>query len=136
MSWENKSRLVVSCCVALALSACAASPKRIQASYVSPSQYKNYNCEELEQELQTLSAKVHEVTGQQKKAATNDAVITGVGVLLFWPSLFLLAATEDHKAELSRLKGEHEALMSAGKEKKCQFVKEMQSNAVSSEAKQ
>ncbi len=34
----------------------------------------------------------------------------GVGLILFWPALFGLAATKDRKEELGRLKGEYEAI--------------------------
>lgn len=44
--------------------------------------------------------------------ATRDKVAMGVGLMLFWPALFSLAAG-DEKAELARLKGEFEAMDTA-----------------------
>ena len=41
-----------------------------------------------------VSAKVTEVTGDQESAATTDAVAMGVGLVLFWPALFVLAGTD------------------------------------------
>ncbi|MTI19085.1 hypothetical protein E1162_17720 [Rhodobacteraceae bacterium RKSG542] len=62
------------------------------------------------------------MTKDQRQAATADAVLMGVGLLVFWPSLLLLAATEDHKEELGRLKGEYEALQAAAAIKRCKAV--------------
>lgn len=42
-----------------------------------------------------------------------------VGLVVFWPALFVLAATDDHSAELGRLKGEYEALERAAHKRKC-----------------
>jgi hypothetical protein len=105
----------------IGLAGCATSPSKIKPAYVSPYQYKSYSCDEIRQELTIVGTKVTEVTGQQKQNATNDAVAMGVGLVLFWPALFVLALTDDQEQELARLKGEYEALHSAAKTKKCQF---------------
>ncbi|MEA3643102.1 MAG: hypothetical protein VBE63_24640 [Lamprobacter sp.] len=42
----------------------------------------------------------------------------GVGLVLFWPALFFLAG-DDQKEELSRLKGEYEALQQAAIRQDC-----------------
>ncbi|GHB42073.1 hypothetical protein GCM10007094_34100 [Pseudovibrio japonicus] len=62
------------------------------------------------------------MTGDQEDAATADALIMGVGLLVFWPSLFLLAATDDNKEELASLKGEYDALQAAATKKRCKPV--------------
>ena len=42
-----------------------------------------------------------------------------VGLILFWPALFGLAATRDRKDDLGRLKGEYEAVELQGRKKQC-----------------
>jgi hypothetical protein len=110
-------------CVSL-LSACAESSDKISAAYVSPVQYANYDCDQLRTEITRVSARVHEVAGAQDKKHRNDQIATGVGIVLFWPALFFLM-TDDNKAELSRLKGEYEALDHTAVEKKCPVAAEM-----------
>lgn len=104
---------------ALALTACASSPDSISAQYVSPLQYQNYSCEQLGAESQRIGTRVAEVTGQQQAKSTSDAVATGVGVVLFWPALFFLGSGSDKKEELSRLKGESDAIQQAAIQKSC-----------------
>lgn len=103
----------------VAVSGCATAPSNISASYVSPVQYQSYSCEQIQQELQRVSANVASVTGQQQSKANNDALAMGVGMVLFWPALFFLASGDDKKEELSRLKGEYEALNQAANMKNC-----------------
>lgn len=121
-SWgiiQVKKVTAVALCAALILSACASNPDNISAAYVSPLQYQSYNCDQIRTELIRLSARVDEVTGQQRKKANNDAVAMGVGLVLFWPALFFLANGSDKREELGRLKGEYDALQKAAVEKQC-----------------
>lgn len=101
------------------LAACASSSEDIAPSYVSPSVYGGYDCEQLLAERQRLTAKVNEVSRAQDDKASNDAVATGVGVILFWPALFFLAAGSDREAELASLKGNYDAVQQGVIQKKC-----------------
>ena len=102
-----------------ALSACATSPSQIQGTYVSPSTYASYNCRAIVSERNRVVNKVNELSGTQQEKSTNDAVATGVGVVLFWPALFVLAAGSDLEPQIASLKGHYEALTAAGTEKGC-----------------
>jgi len=102
--------------------ACATSPDKISAQYVSPMQYQAYSCDQLRTELVRVGARVGEVTGQQRKQANNDALAMGVGLVIFWPALFFLAGGSDKKDELGRLKGEYDALQISANEKSCNFA--------------
>ena len=104
--------------ITLAFSGCAKNPEKVSAAYVPQVQYSNYTCEQIDVEYARIGARVMEVSGQQKDARTRDSVATGVGIVLFWPALFFLAAG-DHEQELARLKGEYEALEHAAIEKDC-----------------
>jgi hypothetical protein len=102
------------------MAGCATAGKDVVATYVSPVQYSNYDCEQLRAELIRINSRVNQMTGRLDTAASNDAAIMGVGMILFWPALFALGGTKQQEAELSRLKGEYEALQSAASGKKCQ----------------
>jgi hypothetical protein len=101
------------------LSGCATAGRDVAATYVSPVQYANYDCDQLRQELLRISGRVNQLTGRLDEAAQNDKVITGVGLIIFWPALFALGGTKQQESELSRLKGEYDALQIASTNKKC-----------------
>ena len=115
--WVNK---LVCCATVLAfLGGCATAGKDVAATYVSPILYSSYDGGQLRQELARSNARVAQLTGRLDEAANNDKAIMGVGMLLFWPALFALGGTKQQEAELSRLKGEYDALQTAGNSKKC-----------------
>ena len=112
-----KKMIAAGLCLALT-TACATHPNNIQAAYVSPMAFSTYSCDQLREENTRLMARVDEVTGQQRKRANTDAWAFGVGMVLFWPALFFMA-NGDQKEELSRLKGEHDALQTVAAQKQC-----------------
>lgn len=101
------------------LAGCASSADKIAPSYVSPIVYENFTCEQLSAEAQSVSARAAQATGVQNKARKNDAVMTTVGVVVFWPALFFLDGDGPQAAELARLKGQMEAIEQASIRKNC-----------------
>src|SRR5262249_35162365 len=114
-------RQVLSCVVlfALVLGGCATSSDKITASYVSPMQYETWNCRQLAEEAQRISHRAAAAAGAQDSQVTKDAVATTVGVIVFWPALFLIGGDKQNAAELARLKGEMEAIEQASIRKNC-----------------
>jgi hypothetical protein len=82
----------------LALAGCASKSSEIAPTYVSPIQYQSYTCAQLAEEAQRVSAAAVTATGVQDKQATNDAVATGVGVIIFWPALFFIGGDKVNAA--------------------------------------
>lgn len=113
-----KSFVVGAALLAL-VSACATAPGNITAQYVSPMQYQGFSCEQMAAESQRIGARLSQVTGQQQSKADSDAVAMGVGMVLFWPALFFLGSGANQAEELSRLKGESDALQQAAIQKNC-----------------
>jgi hypothetical protein len=105
--------------IALAVGGCASRADNIAAAYVSPTGYMTYSCPQLREEAARISARALQVTGVQNDKATSDAVATTVGVVLFWPALFLIKGDTTTAAELSRLKGEMEAIEQANIKLNC-----------------
>lgn len=98
---------------------CASSAEDIAPSYVSPIAYENYSCEQLAFEAQSVSSRAAQAAGVQNKARTSDAVVTTVGVVVFWPALFFLDGDGQQAAELARLKGQMEAIEQSSIRKNC-----------------
>ncbi len=115
----NTSKIIAATLVPIFLSACATAGKDVAASYVSPVQFSNYDCDQLRQEMLRIQGRANQLSGRLDEAASNDKAIMGVGMILFWPALFALGGTKQQEAELSRLKGEYDALAAASVNKKC-----------------
>jgi len=109
----------------ITLSACASSADDITPSYISPIMYENYTCQQLAAEAQTVSYRAAQAAGVQNKKRTTDAVVTTVGLVVFWPSLFFIQGNGPQAAELASLKGQMEAIEQASIRKNCgiQFQK-------------
>ena len=105
---------------ALLLSACASHPDTIKSAYVSPEKYKDYDCAQISAEAERISARAQVLYKDLKVTADNDAGQMAVGLILFWPALFLLEGGDGPQAqEYAQLKGEKEALEAASAEKNC-----------------
>lgn len=105
---------------AIALAGCASQPDTMQAQYVSPDQYEGYDCTRITNEMGRTSRRINELYGSLKQTADNDAAQMGVGLVLFWPTLFFLEGGDGPEAvEYSRLKGEYEALETVAIQKNC-----------------
>ena len=103
----------------LQVAGCASQPSSIDARYVSPNTYQAWTCDQLTEEHKRLRSEVERVSGLQRENANADAGMMTVGLILFWPALFGLAATRDRKDELGRLKGEYEAVDQSMKIRQC-----------------
>lgn len=113
-------KFFVAASVAFLVSGCASQPDEIGTAYVSPLQYRQYDCDQLSLEAERVSRRTQELYGSLKKTADDDAAQMGVGLILFWPTLFFLEGGDDARAtEYARLKGERDALESESVQKKC-----------------
>ncbi|WP_339853402.1 hypothetical protein [uncultured Nisaea sp.] len=104
-----KKLLIATVCAA-ALSACASNSDDIKAAYVSPIQYQNHTCTQLGNELDRLSVRLIEAAKVQDKEADEDVVATAAGAIIFLPILLFIDGDGAGAAELSRLKGEFDAI--------------------------
>jgi len=104
---------------ALTLAGCASKAADIAPTYVSPLQYQSFTCPQLAAEAQRVSQAAAVATGTQDSQATKDAVATTVGVIVFWPTLFLVGGDKQNAAQLGELKGEMDAIQQASIQKNC-----------------
>ncbi len=97
----------------ITLSGCAKSSKDIQPTYISPSAYQSYTCDQLAEESARLRAQVTQIGGQVDKQASTDKVQMATGLILLWPTLFFLDGDTPQAQDYARLTGEHQALQQA-----------------------
>jgi hypothetical protein len=116
------SRLGVAIVIAVALCACAKRADQVSASYVSPYQFDPLDCRQLADEAARVSARAAQAAGVQDQRATNDAVATGVAIVLFWPAAFLIGGGGQSEAELAQLRGQMEAIEQVAIRKRCNIV--------------
>lgn len=113
---------IVSAAVVLATVGCASSPNKIAAQYVSPMAYQGYDCEQIALEQNRIERRTGELYQSLKKEANADKWQMGVGLILFWPALFMLEGGDGPEAsEYARLRGEYNALSEVSIMKKCQI---------------
>jgi len=105
--------------LAASLAGCASKATEIQASYVSPLLYQNLTCEQLALEAQSVSSRAAVAAGLQDKKAGQDAALMAVGLVVFWPALLFTSGDGAQAAEVSRLKGEMQAIEHASNRHGC-----------------
>jgi hypothetical protein len=102
-----------------ALGGCASAAADITPAYISPVTYQQYNCMQLSQEAQAVSARAAALSGAQDRQRTNDGLATAAAVVIFWPAAFLVGGDKQTAAELSQMKGQMVAIEQASIAKKC-----------------
>ena len=99
---------------------CATSPDKISSAYVSPLQYINYDCDQIALEQANVERRVNLLYNTLAAEAQGDAWQMGVGMLLFWPTLFALEGGDSPAAgEYALMKGQYQALQTVSVQKKC-----------------
>jgi hypothetical protein len=114
-------RFIAAAGIFAVLTGCASTADKIGPQYVSPLQFSAYGCDQLSLEAQRISGRVAQLSGVQDQKATNDAIVTGVAIVVFWPAAFLVGGNDQNTAELARLKGEFETIEQVAIQKKCGF---------------
>lgn len=103
------------------LGGCATQPDKIQAGSVSSINYGSYDCQRIAMESRRVQERASALHHSLKGEADADEWQMGLGLVLFWPSLFFLEGGDGPQAaEYAQLKGEAEALQKAAVEKRCQ----------------
>jgi len=99
---------------------CATNPNNMMPVQVSGVEYKDYECEDIQLELDFVTRRENELYNFLKKKADLDALQLGTSLLLFWPMLFALEGGDGQEAaEYRRLKGERQALEDLSIKKGC-----------------
>jgi ABC-type hemin transport system substrate-binding protein len=101
------------------LVACASPPKDIAPAYVSTGLYENLSCAQLRNEAQAVSNRAAAAFGQQEKNRNQDAAMTGVALVIFWPAALFMKGDGAAAAEVARLKGEMQAIEQVNRIKNC-----------------
>ena len=116
------SRTAVALTIAATLlPGCATRPENVAANHVSSSRYADRTCKSLARELDEVQDALRAQSAKLNDKATQDAVVTGVGVVLFWPVLFALGNNSGLEGDVARLKGEEQAIRRQMREADCEM---------------
>ena len=111
---------LITCLGMSMLVACASNPNDIDAAYVSPLKYKDYDCDQLAMEMDYVGQRTTKLYQRLKDERKADNWQMGVGLVMFWPALYFLEGGDGPEAaEYAKLKGEFEALRDNSVIKKC-----------------
>lgn len=86
---------------------------------MSPTLFAGMNCTQMNAEATRISQRLTTLTGAQQTAADNDAALTAVSLILFWPAAFFISGGTDNASEIASLRGQAEALASAAAQRGC-----------------
>ena len=112
----RKISLICACAV---MAACAKTPDQITATYISPTVFSAMNCSQMNEEANRINQRLASLTGAQQTAADNDATLTAVSIILFWPAAFFINGGADNATEIANLRGQAEGLAAAAAPRGC-----------------
>ena len=115
-------KLITALTACTVLAGCATPADNIAPAYVSTVGYQGLSCKQLALEATDISARAAAAAGMQDQKATGDAVATGVALVVFWPAFFLIRGDGTQAAEVSRLKGEMQAIETSSRRNGCGIV--------------
>lgn len=107
----------------LVLPGCATRPVDVAPQHVSAMRYDDRSCKQLLREQDDVDSSLAAASAKLDSKATQDAVVTGVGVVLFWPVLFALGGNQGLEQDVARLKGEQMALKRKMRDLSCDDLK-------------
>lgn len=114
INWSNFTCLIILIFLLAIISGCAAKPESISPQYISHMTYKDWTCEQLGQEQNRIVNALSTACEAQYQARSND--IAGV-ILIGLPVSSLSGSNQ--AAQISRLKGELQAIQQTGTLKNC-----------------
>ncbi len=101
------------------LSACASSPGGIEPAHISSFKYSGHSCASLRAKGRRVSLEAQRIAGKVQDRSTDDAVLTGVAIVLFWPAAFFVKGDGPEAEQYAQLIGERHAIEEASKRKGC-----------------
>lgn len=98
---------------------CATRAVDVQPLPASPAEFVTWDCARIDDERDLVQYRAADVAWAVDERAGNNIMALGMGVAVFWPAMLAMRPDGPEHAELARLKGRHEALESAARDKAC-----------------
>jgi hypothetical protein len=101
------------------LSGCATRAVDVVPVPASPAEFMTWDCARIDDESDLVQQRATDVAWTVDERVGTNIVALGMGVAVFWPALFAMRPDGPEAADLARLKGRHEALAVAARDKGC-----------------
>ena len=101
------------------ISGCASSSSGIKAANISSSEYSDWDCKKIKNELRFLTDEISELSGQQDEQKRKDTMYGWASFLLIWPALFFIKGDGQVAKDLATAKGKQKTLKRLAVEKEC-----------------
>jgi hypothetical protein len=101
------------------LSGCATRAVDVAPAPASPAEFMAWDCNRIDDESDLVQQRATDLAWSLDERVGNNILALGVGATLFWPALFAMRPDGLEAADLARLKGRHEALAIASRDKGC-----------------
>jgi hypothetical protein len=105
--------------ISILVTGCASKAADIGKTFVSPSIYSTYDCEQVNLEMMRYGTQISELEGKQNKRYKSDQMNGWLGTIILWPLLLFIKGDGEIASELKSAKGTMEALQQVSVEKKC-----------------
>lgn len=106
----------------LMLQGCASHPDKMSAASVSDTKYMRHSCSQMRSEKDRIYNRTKALYTQLYNEAGKDAAQMAIGLLVFWPALFLLEGGDGPEAvEYRQLKGDYQSLQKASIKRGCKI---------------
>lgn len=105
----------------IGVSACsdAKTASEVAPELVSPSTYSNLSCRQLRAEAEMIRERTPALSAAVDKAYNDDKAMEAVAWILFWPAAIAIDGNDTESAQLSRAKGQLEAITYQMRSKGC-----------------
>jgi|AP95_1055475.scaffolds.fasta_scaffold20272_3 hypothetical protein len=117
-----RANLIIGLSISVLITSCASNPATLGDSFVSPSMYNSYDCEQISIEMMSYTAEVSKLEGHQMKLYSSDQMRGWVGTLGLYPVLLLIEGDGAVASQLKTAKGTLKVLQQKNAELKCKSI--------------
>jgi hypothetical protein len=104
---------------AAALGGCATRAVHVYPPPADPAEFAGWTCSRIDDELDAVQQRAADIAYAVDEGAGSNIVALGVGMTVFWPALLASRPNGLEAADLERLKGRYEALLTAATLRSC-----------------
>lgn len=125
---EHTMKKIIPLAIVMSLLAACASTGKIAPAYVNPNNYQTQSCENLSEEVRRVTTLAKQTEQEQTSLSSTGlgiGIVGGSGGI--YPSISFGVGTGNQnnnskKARLSKIYGEHDAMIVAARKKGCEFA--------------
>ncbi len=103
----------------LLLAGCASRAVDVRPAPTSPDEFVAWSCSRIDDEAEAVQKRASDLAYTVDERTGQNIIALGVGLAVFWPALVAIRPEGLEAADLARLKGRYDALLTAAARKSC-----------------